>query len=298
MITASMDIDGFIVQLSTLMAAEKSSETNSRTRRLTGDDDNHHDYRPRVFDPANERNRIRSRYWVEHHSYESIECDHQPEKQQWTKCVAGNDDYDDYRIRPYQREKSNTIPTSQLTAIISQRTYDQSRDLTPESAIPRTEGKRRLRVGTVATTFLQIEQSASTSIVMYMYNSSNLEEARWTAKTTKANGLIPTIPIPGIQNRSSPIAKPSGGSRANYKQRCVCQRKSTKAERQTGKALAAAAGTTKPTVVLNIHGNMQRVKAQIDCGAMSIFLSPSLLRKPKLPYEPAFTSTLAWWWCM
>jgi hypothetical protein len=35
---------------------------------------------------------------------------------------------------------------------------------------------------------------------------------------------------------------------------------------------------------------MQRVKAQIDCGAMSFFISPSLLRKLELPYEPAYTS--------
>jgi hypothetical protein len=34
MITASTDIDRFIIQLSTLMAAEKSSETNWRTRRV------------------------------------------------------------------------------------------------------------------------------------------------------------------------------------------------------------------------------------------------------------------------
>jgi len=58
-----------------------------------------------------------------------------------------NDVNHEYRIRPYQRENSNTIPTSQLSVIISQRTYNQWRDLTPESAIPRTE--RRLRVGTV-----------------------------------------------------------------------------------------------------------------------------------------------------
>jgi len=71
------------------------------------------------------------------------------------------------------------------------------------------------------------------------------------------------------------------------------KRKFTKAKRQTGNALAVAAETTKPTFVVNIHGNMQRVKAQINCGAMSIILSPSLLRKLELPYEPAFTSTLA-----
>ena len=44
-------------------------------------------------------------------------------------------------------------------------------------------------------------------------------------------------------------------------------------------------------LVQNIHGNMQRVKALIDCGAMSIFISPSLLRKLELPHEPSFTST-------
>jgi len=46
MITASTDIDRFIIQLSTLMAAEKSSETNWHTRRATGDDDNYHDNSP------------------------------------------------------------------------------------------------------------------------------------------------------------------------------------------------------------------------------------------------------------
>jgi hypothetical protein len=44
-------------------------------------------------------------------------------------------------------------------------------------------------------------------------------------------------------------------------------------------------------LVRNIHGNMQRVKALLDCGATSIFISPSLLRKLELPHEPAFTST-------
>jgi len=81
MINASTDLDRFIVQLSTLMAAEKSTETNCRTRRITGDDDNYHDYRPRLFDPANETNRIRSRE-IKHHSYKSIERDHQSENLQ------------------------------------------------------------------------------------------------------------------------------------------------------------------------------------------------------------------------
>jgi len=56
MITESTDIDRFIIQLSTLMAAEKSTETICHTRRVTGDDNSYHDYRTRRFDPANERN--------------------------------------------------------------------------------------------------------------------------------------------------------------------------------------------------------------------------------------------------
>jgi hypothetical protein len=56
--------------------------------------------------------------------------------------------------------------------------------------------------------------------------------------------------------------------------------------------LTAAAETTSLTVVLDIHSNMQRVKAQVDCGAMSICIWPSLFRKLVIPYEPAFTSTL------
>jgi hypothetical protein len=107
-------------------------------------------------------------------------------------CRHNDDDDQEYRIRPYQQEKSNTIPTSQLSAIISRRTYNQWRDLTPESAISRTEVEveRRLRVGTVATTFLQFERSASTSIVVNTYNSTNLEEARRTVNTTMTIGRV------------------------------------------------------------------------------------------------------------
>jgi len=175
-ITARRDIDCFIIQLSTLMAAEKSSETNWHRRRVTCDDDNYHDY----------------------------------------------------RIRPCEHQKSNTISTSQLSAIISQRSYHgrnvslarttiimitgfdpfDERNRIPflqvnwarssvgeptinDGILPlnrQFEGQvnRPLRVSIVATTFLQFERSASTSIVVYTYNSSNLVEARRTAKTTKA----------------------------------------------------------------------------------------------------------------
>jgi len=130
--------------------------------------------------------------------------------------------------------------------IISRRTYSQRCDLTPESALPRTEGEveRRLRVSTVGTTSLRIERSASTSIVVFTYNSSNLEEARRTVKQQgqlgesqkggdKKPNFRPSIsepaektsgnsnnsnnsnnPDPG-NSKSVKSNKPSGGSRAN-----------------------------------------------------------------------------------
>jgi len=59
-ITASTDVDRFIIQLSHFMAPRMSSETNWHKRRVAGgEDDNYHAYRTRLFDPANERNRIR-----------------------------------------------------------------------------------------------------------------------------------------------------------------------------------------------------------------------------------------------
>jgi hypothetical protein len=57
--------------------------------------------------------------------------------------------------------------------------------------------------------------------------------------------IIPTIPLPGIQHRSSPIS-PVEAAVPTYHQRRGFQRKSMKAESQTGNALAAAAETTKP----------------------------------------------------
>ena len=64
---------------------------------------------------------------------------------------------------------------------------------------------------------------------------------------------LPAIPIilaPVTQNHASPIS-PVEAAVPIYHQRCGFQRKSTKAERQTGNALAAAAETTKCIFVPN-----------------------------------------------
>jgi len=82
--TASTDIDHFIIQLSTLMAVKNDAETNSSTRRITGGDNSYHDNTPRLFDLANEENRIRSRE-IEHHSYKSIERNYMSENLQSMK---------------------------------------------------------------------------------------------------------------------------------------------------------------------------------------------------------------------
>jgi len=59
MTTASTDHDCYNIQLSLLMAAEKSSETNWRTRHVTGNDFNYHEYWTPLFNPAYDRNQIR-----------------------------------------------------------------------------------------------------------------------------------------------------------------------------------------------------------------------------------------------
>jgi hypothetical protein len=57
-----------------------------------------------------------------------------------------------------------------------------------------------------------------------------------------------------------------------------------------GKEIPDSGHIIHKVLVRHIHGNMQQVKALIDCGAMSIFMSPSLLRKLELHHQPAFTS--------
>jgi hypothetical protein len=72
-------------------------------------------------------------------------------------------------------------------------------------------------------------------------------------KTLPAISILPAIPIipsPVTQNRASPIS-PVEAAVPTYHQCLGSQRKSKKAERQTGNALAAAAETTKPTFVPN-----------------------------------------------
>jgi hypothetical protein len=141
-IAVRMDIDWFMIQLSTMMSAEKNWETNCRTRHVIGDDNVSHKYRPRLLHPAPHRHWIRSRCWADHHSYKSIDCSHQREKLHWTKCIAGNNDDDHkYMFRPYQWEKSNAFPKSQFSAIISQWTNTPWRNLSSSSAIPWTGGE-------------------------------------------------------------------------------------------------------------------------------------------------------------
>jgi hypothetical protein len=73
-------------------------------------------------------------------------------------------------------------------------------------------------------------------------------------KTLPAIPILPAIRIilaPVTHNRASPIS-PVQAAVPTYHLRHGSQRKPTKAERQTGNGLAAAAETTKPTFVPNM----------------------------------------------
>jgi len=245
-VTASTVIDHFIIELSTLMGAEKSSapigawDSLSAMARIimsTG------------FDLINRE--------IEYHSYGSIECDYQPEKLQWTKRVAGKDhDNHKYRIQPYQRDKSNIIPTSQFSVIISRRTYNPSRDPTPQSAIPRTEvdviGWLWVSSSCIPTTLATSKkpggQRKQQRQLGESQNGGDMKCNLWPficepAENTSGNSNNANNTG---NSKSLKINKPSGGSRANYIQQCGFQSKSTKAERQTSNALAAAAEITVP----------------------------------------------------
>jgi len=80
MITASTNIDRDIIQLSPLVKAEKSSDTNWRTRRIAGDDDDYHVCRIRPY--QREKSNKIDIFEIEYHSYKSIECDHQSDNLQ------------------------------------------------------------------------------------------------------------------------------------------------------------------------------------------------------------------------
>jgi len=197
------------------MAAEKSSETNWRTRRVAT---------------------------------------------MMTIITTTGRDYSIWPMREseYDRDiESNIIPTSQLSAISSQRSYN-GRD-----ALPQWRRLSRVQDSTLPTREIEYHsyksmerdhqwenlqsmawaypwigntenrKTIASQRIVYTYSSSNLEEARRTAKTTKEIGslrlaairnatsdhsspnlrkalppipIIPTIPIPGIQNPSSPIS--------------------------------------------------------------------------------------------
>jgi len=66
--------------------ALKSSETNWRTRRMTGNDDNYHDLPDATSRSCQqEKSHTIDLIEVEYNSYQSIDHDHQPEMLQWTE---------------------------------------------------------------------------------------------------------------------------------------------------------------------------------------------------------------------
>jgi len=82
----------------------------------------------------------------------------------------------------------------------------------------------------------------------------------------KALPVIPTIPV--IQNRASPISPAEAAVPTGHQGRGF-QKKSTKAERQTGNALAAEAVTTKPTSVPNTPSRTHLSRTSAITAAMT-----------------------------
>jgi len=176
MITAITDIDLFIIQLSTLMAAEKSSETNWRTRRV-----------------ATMRTIITT--------------------------TGGNDSIRRLSISEYDRDiESNVIPTSQLSAISSQRSYNgrdasrpwwrlwqvqdstlPTREIEYHSHKPMERDHQSGNLQSMTRSYRWIsntenrrrsQQTIANRRIVCTYSSSNLEEAWRTANTTNAIGRV------------------------------------------------------------------------------------------------------------
>jgi len=176
MITASTDIDLFIIQLSTLMAAEKSSETNWRTRRVatimtiittTG-----HNYSIR---PMSESEYDRD-----------IESNIMPTRQ--FGAISSQRRYNGRDASPQwrwlSRVQDSTLPT---WGIEYHPHKSMERDHQSEilqsmtrsySSIGNTENRRRS------------QQTIASQRIVYTYSSSNLDKAQKTAKTTKAIGRV------------------------------------------------------------------------------------------------------------
>jgi hypothetical protein len=123
-----------------------SSETNRCTRRVTGGEDDNYHF-----------------------------------------CQRGIFDLANERNRIRQIDStSNTISTSQLSAIISRGIYNEWRDRTPETPIrvPKAKSTDEFRVSTVITSCLLIERIPATSIGVYTDSPRNLEEAHLRRHST------------------------------------------------------------------------------------------------------------------
>jgi len=90
-------------------------------------------------------------------------------------------------------------------------------------------------------------RKVATRNVISDHQSPNLRKTQPTIPILQA---IPILPAPVTQYQASPVS-PVEAAMPTYRQHRGSQRKSTKAEMQTGNALPAAAETTNPTFVPN-----------------------------------------------
>jgi len=73
MITVTTDIESSIIQLSSLMKAEKSSNIKSLQRNVTCDATNYYDHSALSVNLSNNSYWIHNTYWVKYYFYKSIE---------------------------------------------------------------------------------------------------------------------------------------------------------------------------------------------------------------------------------
>jgi len=124
--------------------AVQSSETNWRTRHVTGNYDEYHEYKTQLSDPTNVGNRIRS----------------------------------------IQSSSSTLPASQLSTIISPRCCNRVILPLNRQYREPMAKSRDELWVSTVTTTFLLFERSAPISVCVYTYSSSNLEEAHLRRHST------------------------------------------------------------------------------------------------------------------
>ena len=210
------------------------------------------------------------------------------------------------RRTEYDRGKSNTIPTSQLSGIICRRTYNQWSYLTSELALWTTEGKvKRVSASCIPTTL------ASSKKLGGQQQQRKAGESQKGGD--KKRNFRPSISEPAennsgnsnhsknpdsVNSKSVKSNKHSGGSPAYSSPGPWLSKEVYTGRKGSWQCTRSGSGDHKTYLCTKYpqHYAVNQSTNRLPCNER--LLSPSLHRKLELPYEPVFTSTLAQRWCM